>query len=197
MKNRSPPSALVDKTPHGVWFGKNPSIAYLRFFGCDAFMHVPKEKRRKLDNKVEKCIFFIYKDEVKGYKLWNLVIRKIAYSQDGVFREVKSTFINEDESKEKGPNKMEFELKNEGFDSFEEEPSKSNDVEPQTPSLRRSNHVRRPTERYSPLNLCSSFVLSAISDETRSVKEVVGSKECKLWTKAMVEEMKALDKNEA
>ena len=55
--------------------------------------------------------------------MWNLVIRKIVYIRDVVFKEVKSTSRNEDESKEKGPKKIEFELKNEGFDSFEEESS--------------------------------------------------------------------------
>ena len=127
MKNRSPTLALVDKTPHEVWSSKKPSIAHLRVFGCDAFMHVPKEKRSKLDNKAEKCIFVGYKDGIKGYKLWNSIKRKIVYSRDVVFREVKNTFRNEDEPKEKGPEKMEFELKNEGFDSFEEESSESDD----------------------------------------------------------------------
>ena len=80
LKNRSPTSSLVDKTPHEVWSSKKPSIAHLKVFGCDAFMHVPKEKRRKLDNKSEKCIFVGYKDGIKGYKLWNHVTRKIVYS---------------------------------------------------------------------------------------------------------------------
>ena len=65
LKNRSPTLALVDKTPHEVRSGKNPSIAHFRVFGCDACMHVPKEKRSKLDNKVEKCIFVSYKDGIK------------------------------------------------------------------------------------------------------------------------------------
>jgi hypothetical protein len=38
-----------------------------------------------------------------------------------VFREVKNTSKHEDEPKEKGPEKMEFEIMNEGSDSFEEE----------------------------------------------------------------------------
>ena len=42
--NRSPSSALEDKTPHEVWTGKKPSLSHLRVFGCDAYVHVPKEK---------------------------------------------------------------------------------------------------------------------------------------------------------
>ena len=29
----------------------------MKVFGCDAYVDVPKEKRKKLDNKAEKCIF--------------------------------------------------------------------------------------------------------------------------------------------
>ena len=92
-------------------------------------MHVSMEKRSKLDNKVQKCIFIDYKDGVKGYKLWNLVTRKIVYNQYVIFREVESTSKNEDESKEKGLEKMEFQLKNEGSDLFTEEESSESDDE--------------------------------------------------------------------
>ena len=44
-----------------------------------------------------------------------------------VLKEVKITSKNEDESKEKGPEEMEFELKNEGYDYFEEESSELDD----------------------------------------------------------------------
>ena len=70
-------------------------------------------------------------------------------------------------------------------------------MELQTLDLRRSDHVRRPVERYSPPVFRSSFVLYVVNDEPRSVKEVVSFEECKLWKNAMVEEMEALDKNEA
>ena len=77
LKNRSPTSALVEKIPHEICYGKKPSIAHLRVFGCDAFMPVPKEKRSKLDNKEEKCIFVSYKYGIKGHNLWNPITRKI------------------------------------------------------------------------------------------------------------------------
>ena len=119
LKNRSPTSALVDKTPYEVWSSQKPSVAHLRVFGCEAFMHVPKEKGSKVDNKAKKCIFVGYKDGIKGYKLWNPISRKAVYSQDVVFREVKNTSRNEDESK--GPEKTKFEIMDEGVDSIEEE----------------------------------------------------------------------------
>ena len=70
LLNRSPSSVLVEKTLHEAWTGKKPSLEHLRVFGCDAYVHVPKENRSKLDKKDEKCIFIGYK-YVKGYKLWN------------------------------------------------------------------------------------------------------------------------------
>jgi transposase InsO family protein len=54
MVNRSPSSTLDDKNPHEVWSGKQPSLQHIRVFGCDAYVHVPKENRSKLDKKVEK-----------------------------------------------------------------------------------------------------------------------------------------------
>ena len=54
LVNQSPTSVLIDKNPQEVWIGKKPSIKHLKFFGCDAYVHVPKEKRSKLDNKYEK-----------------------------------------------------------------------------------------------------------------------------------------------
>ena len=41
--------------------------------------------------------------------------RRKGYSRDVIFKEVKNTSINEDEPKEKGLEKMEFEIMNEGL----------------------------------------------------------------------------------
>ena len=83
--------ALVNKTPYEAWDGKRPSLSQLRVFGCDASMHIPKERIWNLESKLGKCTFIDYKDGVKGYKLWNPAIKTIVYSQDLIFREVGST----------------------------------------------------------------------------------------------------------
>jgi hypothetical protein len=62
-------SVLVDSNTHEAWSGKNPSVSHLKAFGCDAFVHFPKEKRRKLDKKEVTCIFIGYKEGMKGYKI--------------------------------------------------------------------------------------------------------------------------------
>jgi hypothetical protein len=76
----SPSSTLVDMTPNEVCSVKNPLVAHLKVFGCDAFVHVLKEKRSKLDNKAVKCIFIGYKEGMKGYKLWDPASRRTMYN---------------------------------------------------------------------------------------------------------------------
>jgi hypothetical protein len=80
LVNRSPSSTLDDNTPHKVWTGKKPSLTHLKVFGYEAYVHVPKENKSKLEKKVEKCIFIQYKDGLKGYKIWNPKTKKVVYS---------------------------------------------------------------------------------------------------------------------
>jgi hypothetical protein len=200
LVNRSPSSALDDTTPHEVWSIKKPSLQHIRVFGCDAYVHVPKENRSKLDNKAEKCIFIGYKDGVKGYKIWNPETKKIVYSRDVVFREVKDVSKQEFPPTQDEPEKIELELddaKSESSKEEEVEEAKEEEEEPHTLVLRRSMRDRRQPERYSPTNFHSNFSLSITDDDPRTVREAMNSEDSKLWKKAMVEEMDALDKNEA
>ena len=49
--NRSPCVPLQHEVPEKVWSGKDISYNRLRVFGCKAFVHIPKNKRSKLDEK--------------------------------------------------------------------------------------------------------------------------------------------------
>ena len=61
----------------------------MRVFVCDAYVHVPREKKRKLDSKSEMCIFIGYNNGLKCYNLWNPKTSKVVCIRDVVFREVK------------------------------------------------------------------------------------------------------------
>ena len=52
-----------------------------------AYPHIPDERRKKLDDKSEKCIFIGYSDTTKGYKLYNPVTEKVIISRDVQFFE--------------------------------------------------------------------------------------------------------------
>eukprot|EP00253_Pinus_taeda_P030034 PITA_30034 len=130
---------------------------------------------------------------LRGYKLWNPVTRKVVYSRDVVFSEVKDVIKHEVQPKE--PVKIEFELKEEESDSVAEE--ESEDEEPQTPAVRRSVRERRQPERYSPSSFCSNFSLFVTDDDPRIVKGAADSEDEKLWKETMVDEMASLTKNEA
>jgi hypothetical protein len=79
-------------TPKEKFTGKKPNVSHLRVFGCIAYVHVPDEKRSKLDPKVEKCIFIGYSLEQKGYRCFNLSTRKLQVNRDVVFDEAVSWY---------------------------------------------------------------------------------------------------------
>ena len=83
---KSSTSDLVDKTPYEAWASKRTSLVHLRVFGCDAFVHIPKERKQNLESKSKKCIFVRYKDGVKGYKLWNPTTKTTVYSRYVILR---------------------------------------------------------------------------------------------------------------
>ena len=87
VANRSPTSAITE-TPYERWNeGLKPDVSNLRVFGCDAYMHVPDEKRKKLDRKSLKCVFVGYPVGKKGYKLFHPGSGKWYDSRDVMFFE--------------------------------------------------------------------------------------------------------------
>jgi hypothetical protein len=49
VQNRLPHSALGLKTPEKMFTGKKLEVSHLKIFGCPVFIHIPKEKRNKLE----------------------------------------------------------------------------------------------------------------------------------------------------
>lgn len=93
--NRTPTQSLKYKTPEEIWSGQKPKVGHLRIFGCEAMIHLPKEKRRKWDPKAQKAIFVGYCDHTKGYRFVLPGGRKIIKCRDAVFLEstVKRNYV--------------------------------------------------------------------------------------------------------
>ncbi len=92
IMNRTPIATVHSMTPEKKFIGKKPDVSHLRMFSCIAYVHVPDEKRSKLDPKAEKCIFIGYSLKQKKYRCFNLSSQKLQVSRDVVFDEMVSWY---------------------------------------------------------------------------------------------------------
>lgn len=77
--NRCPTLAVKNKTPEEAWSGLKPSVDHFRVFGCISHVHVPDNKRMKLDAKSFKCILLGVSEECKAYRLLDPISKKNNY----------------------------------------------------------------------------------------------------------------------
>lgn len=88
--NRSPTFAVQNMTPEEAWSGRKPAVDHFKIFGCVGYAHIPDEKRKKLDDKSEKCVFLGVSEASKTYKLFNPLTKKVVTSRDVIFDEENS-----------------------------------------------------------------------------------------------------------
>jgi hypothetical protein len=87
VQNRSPHRALGNKTPEEIFTKEKPEVDHLRIFGCPMYMHVPKEKRSKLDPSGKKGIFVGYSETLNSYRVYIPSHQQIEISKDVTFDE--------------------------------------------------------------------------------------------------------------
>jgi hypothetical protein len=63
------PHLNLAKTPFELFTKRKPDISRLRVFGCTAHVHVPKEKRKKLDERSETGMFVGYSRTSKAWRI--------------------------------------------------------------------------------------------------------------------------------
>ena len=78
---------LKDKTLEEFFTGSKPEVGYLRIFGCPIYIHVPKEKRTKMEPSVNMGVFVGYNESSKAYRIYVLGQRQIEVSRDVTFHE--------------------------------------------------------------------------------------------------------------
>jgi hypothetical protein len=81
----------------------------LKTFGCEAFVHIDKEYRTKLEAKSKKCTFIGYGVNDFGYCLWDYENNKIIRSRDVIFNE-KVMYKDQLQGKKQETGKQEYTL---------------------------------------------------------------------------------------
>ena len=85
--NRGPSSSLDCGIPEEAWTGKKVNYSFLKPFGCEAFVHINKENRTKIEAKSKKFTFIGYGVNYFGYCLYDYENHKIIRSRDVTFNE--------------------------------------------------------------------------------------------------------------
>ncbi|XP_073816655.1 ecdysteroid phosphate phosphatase isoform X1 [Musca autumnalis] len=87
IRNRCPTKVLQNKTPYECWYGRKPSVAHLRTFGCDVVALNKRKGKSKLLPKGEQLTFVGYAHQTKGYRLYNRNLKTITIARDVKFFE--------------------------------------------------------------------------------------------------------------
>jgi hypothetical protein len=94
VKNRTV-SSVNNITPFELWFKKRPDISHLKVFG----IHVPDEKRKKLDPKAAEAMMVGYVEgSTSCYQIWDPRARKLVISRDVTFKEQSMMELSESQT---------------------------------------------------------------------------------------------------
>ena len=74
--NRSPTLAVKHMTPEETWSRHKSSVSHFIIFGCTVYVHVPNNKRTKLEDKSLKCVLLGVSEESKAYKLYDTILQE-------------------------------------------------------------------------------------------------------------------------
>ncbi|GBP89948.1 Retrovirus-related Pol polyprotein from transposon TNT 1-94 [Eumeta japonica] len=156
--NRSPTHALSDITPHEVWTGQKPDLSNIRIFGCPAMVHIPKEKRQKLDMKSRQLIFVGYSECTKGYRFMDPKTNKAVISRDVHFLEenikskiVESTSFSAPETK---------------INNINQEVHEIQQLKDKNNNEKNNNKEQKLTQIYLPLNEQKSELITQDHENT-------------------------------
>lgn len=142
MRNRIIHRALNGKTPNEAWTGRIPVLSHVKIFGSRAFVHIPKQKRSKLEPTADKGYLVGYAQKTKGYRVWlpkkRIIVETIHVSfHEGLFR-------NGEADSELGPVYKESDFQQDEPDSdSEEETTETQEKSIEKPPLTWSREVKK------------------------------------------------------
>lgn len=223
VQNRLPARG-IDKTPYEIWNGLKPNIEYFMMFGAKCYVHIPTQKRQKLDPTGIAGRLMGYDESSKAYRIYIPSTEKIIVSRDVKFvgkndtwgnssvnktntsentENISENFVNLDaDNDDQNPdtslideNQINSDQTLTNFDSNDEE--YFTDEEDHT-AIVPDDSVRR-SERVNkgvPPERLIEEINVAISTEPKTYNEAVTCNEREQWILAMKEELSSLLDND-
>ena len=78
-------------TPYELWMGQQAPTEHLKIFGIECFVHIPKQKRRKLDAKAVKGHLVGYCGNKNGYRVYIPDSDGVIVRRDVIFKGEETT----------------------------------------------------------------------------------------------------------
>ena len=133
-----------------MFIGKKPELSHLKLFGCPVVVHIPKEKRTKLDPSRKKGIFVGYYEVSKAFKIYIPGYRHMEINRDVIFTEnaslKKLRKCQPEETYEEVVAPRGGELVKDVTPSHDDEiPEEHGMLEPQEPPQMNISHERKPS----------------------------------------------------
>lgn len=218
MQNRLK-SRAVDSTPYQLWTGIKPNASIFKTFGSKVYVHIPHEKRHKLENTSELMTFVGYDEQTKAYRIVDKKSCKIKISRDVKFVDhveeeniIKEEIADDEVEIPIKRSNPQATIHQEGRDTHGQVDEGSSNEEFEDASdfdgsqgvedadAHRGGEEPRKSTRSNkgvpPKRLLDEIRVAHQEDkEPSNLKEALASKEKEFWKKAMIEEMKSLNAN--
>jgi len=208
VHNRISHSALGFKTPEEMFTGKKPEVSHLKIFSCQVYVHIPKEKRTKLDPSRKKGIFVGYCDVSKAFRIYipgfhhMEINRNVTFDEEATLKRSRKCQHEEVYEEDAPPRNTEA-----TFLPEDEAPKDHDMTKPQEPPTMEISRKRKPAcareiiqeaERYGapegsiriskkpkPFSNYVALMCDLVDQETTNYEEAVQKKE---WVEAMTED---------
>ncbi len=96
LENRTPTRSLGGKTPYKTWYQEKLDMSQLRALSCDAYVHVPKQQRKKLNSHTKQYQLVGY-NHSNIYRLWDANKKEIICARNVIFDEGRETMKADEE----------------------------------------------------------------------------------------------------
>lgn len=197
IKVRSPVSGF-DKTPWELFYGSKPDVSMMRAFGTKVYVHVPREKRHKLQSVSVRGIMVGYQPHSKGYRIL-LDDMTIITSRDVIFDEDVTESVTVSGSEPKATHLDEPEYHEPETDASTSQdpgdvhPGDESDAEMGDAGVRPHRARQPPGEWWKAQKKARVMVASVQEPATR--EEALQSENAQDWIQAMDDEMASLHAN--